>query len=64
MDAPKFHSVGGLIEAAEDRATWNSLTNSMCPVVRKQRKKNQSSIDILVASGCATKMQEELIFKG
>ena len=63
MDAPKFCSVEGLVEAAEDRATWNSLTNSMCPVVRKQRKNNRGSIDTLVASGHVTKMEEESIFE-
>ena len=64
MDAPSFGTVEDLVEAAEDRRGWNALANSMCPVVRKQRKHSKGSMDIAAASGYVTKMQEELIFKG
>ena len=39
--APSFGTVEDLVEAAEDRRGWNALANSMCPVVRKQRKHNK-----------------------
>ena len=66
MGAPRFGTIEDLIGAAEDRRECNAsaLANSICPVVRKQRKHNKGSTDIAVASGYVTKMQEELNFKG
>ena len=47
MDAPEFKTVEGLMAAAEDKLEWNSLTNSLCPKVRKERK-NKTGIDVFV----------------
>ena len=46
MDAPMIGTVEDLIEAADDCKEWNSLANSICLVVRKQRKHNKDGIDI------------------
>ena len=45
MDAPEFKSVEELMAAAEDMLEWNSLTKSLCPKVRKERK-NKTGIDV------------------
>ena len=53
MDAPEFKTVEGLMAAAEDKLEdkleWirNSLTNSLCAKVRKERK-NKTGIDVFV----------------
>ena len=47
MDAPEFKSVEELMAAAEDKLEWNSLTNSLCPKVRNERK-NKTGIDVFV----------------
>ena len=47
MDAPEFKSVEGLMAAAEHKLEWNSLTNSLCPKVRKERK-DKTGIDVFV----------------
>ena len=47
MDAPEFKTVEGLMAAAEDKLEWNSLTNSLCPEVRKESK-NKTGVDVFV----------------
>ena len=47
MDASEFKSTEELMAAAEDKLEWNSLTNSLCPKVRKGRK-NKTGIDVFV----------------
>ena len=47
MDAPEFKTVEGLMATTEDKLEWNSLTSSLCPKVRKERK-NKTGIDVFV----------------
>ena len=44
---PDFKSVEEVITAAEDKPEWNSITNSLCPKLRKERK-NKTGIDVFV----------------